>query len=392
MLEELKNKVFCFSKKILEALKDNYKNYFSFESKVIFIAALVLLCATISISAARKTVIISLDGNEKKVTTFKKDFKGVLKDNGIILAEKDKATPSIDSKLKAKDRIDIKKAVDIDLAVDDKQLKIQSAEDNVEKMLEAEGIALEQFDTVVPSKEVAISNGLKVEVTRVKPAIIRETVPIDFSTIVKKDDGMEKGTSRIVQLGELGEKVISTKVVFENGKEVSRNIVSEVMSKLPIEQVMAVGTLGVVPVSRGGNKTYYTNSMQVKATAYTAGYASTGKHPGDPGYEITSTGTRAKRQIDGFSTIAVDPRVIPYGTKLYVDGYGYAIAEDCGGAIKGNIIDVYFNSEYEARMWGVKWINIYLLKWRDGSSNAPISFMMEKIKKENKEQRIKNKE
>lgn len=362
MLEKLKDKICYFSKNVFRELKDNYKNYFSFESKVIFIVALILLCVTISISATRKSVIISLDGNEKKVTTFRNDFMSMLKDNGIILGTKDKTIPYFDSRIKTKDRIDIKRAVNIDLEVDGKQLNVQTAEDNVEKMLEAEGIALDQFDTVIPSKETGISNGMKVEVARIKPAIIKETIPIDFTTVVRKDDSMEKGTSKIVQQGELGEKVISTKLVFENGKEVSRKVISEIMSKSPIEQVMAVGTLGVVPVSRGGNKTYYTTSMQVKATAYTAGFASTGKNPGDPGYEITSTGTRARRDKEGFSTIAVDPRVIPYGTKLYVDGYGYAVAEDCGGAIKGNIIDVYFNSEYEARMWGVKWINVYLLK------------------------------
>lgn len=58
----------------------------------------------------------------------------------------------------------------------------------------------------------------------------------------------------------------------------------------------------------------------------------------------------------------MDPRVIPYGTKLYVEGYGYAIAEDTGGAIKGNKIDVYFNSAEECSNWGVRYVNVYLLK------------------------------
>jgi 3D (Asp-Asp-Asp) domain-containing protein len=100
----------------------------------------------------------------------------------------------------------------------------------------------------------------------------------------------------------------------------------------------------------------------MKATAYTSDYASTGKSPGDYGFGRTATGTQARRNPNGFSSIAVDPRVIPYGTKLYVEGYGYAIAEDTGGAIKGNIIDVYFNSAGECSNWGVRYVNVYILK------------------------------
>ena len=91
----------------------------------------------------------------------------------------------------------------------------------------------------------------------------------------------------------------------------------------------------------------YTDSLRMRATAYTADYASTGKGPGDSGFGITASGTVAKRNKGSYSSVAVDPRVIPLGTKLYVEGYGYAIAEDTGGAIKGNSIDLFFNSSSE---------------------------------------------
>ena len=87
--------------------------------------------------------------------------------------------------------------------------------------------------------------------------------------------------------------------------------------------------------------------MIVEATAYTAGFESTGKNPGDDAYGITKSGF----EVDS-GVIAVDPAVIPLGSICWVEGYGYALALDIGGAIKGNKIDVYFHDVTEARQWG----------------------------------------
>lgn len=98
--------------------------------------------------------------------------------------------------------------------------------------------------------------------------------------------------------------------------------------------------------------------MYCTLTAYTAGPESTGKRPGQPGYDITSTGRRA---IQG-QTVAVDPSVIPYGTKLYIPGLGFRVAEDSGGAIIGDHIDIFFNSLRVARQFGVKrHMKVYIL-------------------------------
>ncbi|WP_018133062.1 3D domain-containing protein [Effusibacillus pohliae] len=98
--------------------------------------------------------------------------------------------------------------------------------------------------------------------------------------------------------------------------------------------------------------------LTVTLTAYTSGPESTGKYPGHPAYGITSTG---KRATEG-RTIAVDPRIIPYGSKVYIEGVGIRTAEDTGGAIKGNRIDVYMEDVGQAIRFGVKKnVRVYVL-------------------------------
>jgi len=102
-------------------------------------------------------------------------------------------------------------------------------------------------------------------------------------------------------------------------------------------------------------------------TAYTAGYESTGKTPGHPEYGITASGAKVKENY----TIAVDPKVIPLGTLVYIDGIGIRKAEDVGSAIKGNKIDVYIPDLEEALEFGVKKnVKVYVLDSKGKASGT----------------------
>lgn len=104
-----------------------------------------------------------------------------------------------------------------------------------------------------------------------------------------------------------------------------------------------------------------TETVVVEATGYTAGVESTGKSPEHPQYGITYSGVRVRR--DTFSTIAADPNVFPLGTILYIPGYGYGVVADIGGAIKGNKIDLYFQSKRQVYdEWGKKTVKVYVIK------------------------------
>jgi 3D (Asp-Asp-Asp) domain-containing protein len=106
-------------------------------------------------------------------------------------------------------------------------------------------------------------------------------------------------------------------------------------------------------------------SLEVVATGYTAGKESTGKTPDHPEYGITYSGVKVKRDL--FSTIAADLTVFPIGTILYIPGYGYGVVADKGSAIKGNKIDLYYETVTDVYdKWGKKKVHVYVVKKGEG--------------------------
>lgn len=329
----------------------------------ILMVVLLSVFITAGVTVNKKTVSIVIDGKETKIVTYKNYLGKILDDNNIKVSKNDKISKNLDSKVKDKDTIYIKRANDVKVSVDGKVLSLKSTEDNVQDMLNKNGIKLSSEDKVIPSKEQKLVSGMKVSVIRVTSKLLKQSQALDFTVVEQNDNNLEKGKKKVVTEGKKGEKVTTTKVVFENGKEVSKKIVSESVTKNPINQIVAVGTMSAVRPSRGGGSSLgYSRVIKVTATAYSNDEASTGKSAGDPYFGITATGTRARRNASGYSTIAVDPRVIPLGSKVYVEGYGLAIAEDIGGAIKGNRIDVFVDTVSQANAWGVRQVNVYILK------------------------------
>lgn len=106
-------------------------------------------------------------------------------------------------------------------------------------------------------------------------------------------------------------------------------------------------------------------AVEVLATGYTAGVESTGKTESHPSYGITRSGIRVHRGI--YSTIAADPEVFPIGSVLYIPDYGYGVVADTGSAIKGNRVDLYFDTvEQVYDNWGKRKITVYVMEKGDG--------------------------
>jgi uncharacterized protein YabE (DUF348 family) len=313
---------------------------------------ILAICVTV-ILLNRKVITVLIDGQPYQVLTFKKTVGKVLESKKIILGSKDKIEPTLESNITNKDTITIKRAVSINISVDSKDLSLLSAEENIEAMLIAEGLTLKPEDKISPSVETKLSSGMKIQIIRVETKVFTDSFPIDFKTIVKYESSLANTQRKTSQEGKVGEKQITTNVVYEDGIEVSRTVTNEAIAKEPVDKIIVQGTYPVMPISRGGEPVPYGKVFRAKATAYWA--------VNGVGKTYTASGRLAVRNIEGYSTIAVDPSVIPYGTRLFVENYGFAIAADTGTAITGNIIDVYFNTRQEALNWAVKYVNVYIL-------------------------------
>ncbi len=232
----------------------------------------------------------------------------------------------------------------------------------VKELLSDLKIKVDDDDIVIPELDTELKSEGKISIIKVDVKVIEKEVEAPFKTIKKKNKELSHKQSRILVQGVNGKNKVKCKEYYAGDKLIKEEVIHVETIIKPIDQVFEEGTKDVFTNDRGD----FTARKAIKmvATAYEAGPRSTGKRPGDKGYGITASGARAKR-----GTVAVDPRVIPLGTKLYIKSltpgvpdYGFAIAQDTGGAIKGNKIDLFMDTVWECLQFGRRPVMVYILK------------------------------
>lgn len=346
---------------MVEKCKEYLKNNFSNGPKAKMLIGVIVTTIILSVTFInmRKTVTMKIDGKVETFVTYKRTVKDVLNTKGVEVNPKDKVQPALDGNVSEGDTISIKRAVSVELAVGDKQVKVDTAEDTIEEMLEVEkeelknqGIEFnEDLDEISPSLDTKITSDLKINLVKVevKKELAKEA--IGFDVVVESDSNLDSGLEEVKQDGASGEKEVTYEIVYKNGEEFSRAVKSSKVLAEPVNKIVVQGTRKAF-ASRDGQLLNYKSVIYCESTAYSGG-------------GVTATGTVPVRDPNGISTIAVDPRVIPLGSLVYVEGYGKAVAADTGGAIQGNIVDVYVNSEAEAyNNWGRKYnVPVYILAY-----------------------------
>ena len=183
-----------------------------------------------------------------------------------------------------------------------------------------------------------------------------EVLPFEVEIITTPS--LSYGEERVRQEGASGERRTEETVIFIGNVEYSRERTGEFIT-LPVSRIIDRGIGGDLGTLTDTNSPsfHYVRRVTMNASAYTSGFSCTGKRPGDPWYGITASGRRVEHGI-----VAVDRNVIPLGTRLYVDGYGFAIAADVGSAIRGYMIDLFMYCIYEARQFGRREITVWILE------------------------------
>ena len=303
-----------------------------------------------------RQIKITVDGEIQTIKTTDNLVSEILAKANVAVTEHDAITPALDAQVGPDHIIAIEKAFEITLLDGDEEKKVWSTSNTVADFLKQYNIQLNEFDRVEQKMDELVVPASEIQVVRVEKVTDVVEEETNFAVETKKEDSLLKGKEKIVQNGVNGTVSRTYEVVKENGKEVSRNMMSEKTIKEPTKKIVAVGTkVMTASVSRGtnsseaptGGKEFY-----VTATAYTA-YCN-----GCSG--ITATGVNLKSNPN-LKVIAVDPSVIPLGTKVWVEGYGYAVAGDTGGAIKGNKIDLFMSSKSEAYDFGRKKVRVKIL-------------------------------
>ena len=241
--------------------------------------------------------------------------------------------------------------VAVTLIAGGEQQAIRTEPVTVAELLASAGIALGELDRVeiepaVPggtALDHVVADGDAVRVVRVAREVVERVIEVAAETRVRYDRRVHRSIT--VREGSPGRARAQLEVWTCDGDETQSTVISQRVLEPMRPRLVVRGDMSLP--SRGGEVLY------MEATGYDPGPRSCGRYAS--GY--TAVGLRA-----GKGVVAVDPRVIPLGTKLYVDGYGECVAGDVGGAIKGRHIDLGFDTYREAMAWGRRMVRVRILE------------------------------
>lgn len=329
---------------------------------------LIILLTVLAPTAFAQTTYVITDGDYVRVhTTNATNPVDVLSEAGFELGEDDTYTSQPGDGVS---EITVQRSQMIDITYCGKTIQASSYGETLETLLNRLGLnAQGEYSASLPLNTKTY-DGMEVVIDCVVEMKQTYTVDVPYETVYCNDPGLPEGVEQVRVAGVTGQMLRTANVVYVNSQEVSHTVVEETVTVQPVNQIIMVGT-AVVPdttldnrmptigdgviVTADGEILTYSHSAQFRATAYT--------HTDEGCNMITSTGTTVR-----LGTVAVDPSVIPYGTRMFIisnDGkfvYGVSAAEDCGGAIKNDRLDLYFATNAECMQFGVRDCTVYFLE------------------------------
>lgn len=319
-------------------------------------ALLLLALALVSVmghSWAVMPVRVEVDGEVLEGDVLSGTVAGALGQLGVTLREGDETDPPLQHRVTPGQVILVRRAFPVHLTVDGTERRTLVVGGDVADLLEREGIALGPLDYVVPDASTTLSPDMTVRVVRVREEVVVRQAPIPYQTLRWAEPRWERGKTGLLRPGREGLAEYTERLRYEDGQLVATERLATRVLQRPQDEIIGVGTRIVWrTLETPLGPVRYREARQMVATAYYPGPESTGRYADG----LTATGMRA-----GHGVVAVDPKVIPLGTRLYIPGYGMAVAGDVGSAIKGNRIDLGFNTLREALHFGRRTVTVYVL-------------------------------
>jgi len=318
--------------------------------RVLLMVMFTLIIGTGTVSAyGSKTMnirVIDLNYDELHEVPVGSTVQNVLDEIGITVKDEDTVSKNLNENLANSDTVEIRRAIPVLIKVDDVPRLVYTSKTTVGDVIKESLQDLgNRYKLDGVTEKTRVSSNTTIKIITQKDVIITEIIDIPFETKRIENSDLFVGIEHVTQVGTNGTKQVTLKNMYEGTEIVASNEVGTIILKQAISNIIEVGTKEI-PTIDGYT---YIDAVTVTATGYT---------PFDPGCDnFTALGTPAVRGV-----IAIDPTVFKYGTKFYIPGYGIGVAEDCGGTIKGNKIDLCYATQEEAFAWGRRTLTVYIIE------------------------------
>ncbi|MCE5196008.1 MAG: G5 domain-containing protein [Negativicutes bacterium] len=320
---------------------------------------LILLCACLTAGVLyqyqSKEVTLVVAGKESKISTMKFTVAELLQEQNIVLRESDRVVPAGNERLSDEMLITVYYSVPYTLTVEGVTSRGQSSAATVQDLLLEAAVQCGGMDLVQPEAATPLKENMEIRVIRVRQETVSERVRLPFDTISVASNDLFVGQQRITTAGRDGIALCTYLVTTEDGTEVARQLLRTEEQQTMSNQIVEYGTQTQTQLANG-DLISFSQVAYMTTTGYCSCSLCCGKDPGDYGYGITASG-----RAQGYGVVGVDTSRIPFGTRLYVEGYGYAVAGDTGGAIAPNHLDLGFDSHADAVAWAKRNVAVYFL-------------------------------
>nr|WP_249436038.1 3D domain-containing protein [Paenibacillus sp. Marseille-Q4541] len=350
----------------------------------IFSVALLVMISLIVYGQGGKEISLVVDGKAQTLETREGMLNEVLDEHAITVSPHDEVSMPLNGAIEDGDQVTIKRAVAVNVTADGKTEQIYTTKDTVQEALVSQGVKVSDNDKVYPAVDTVVKADLNIKIVRVTKQTAKQEAAIPYKVIKTADPSLYKGDNRVIQNGHEGVMVQTIEKVFQDGELVSKKMTGKQVQKNRVDQVIAVGSkkkpepkpdpepetlVAAASTSKSSNNsvadkvkkvssssssdsdTITKDGVSFKVNKVLNNVSMTAYSSEEEGIGTkTASGTRVQEG----RTIAVDPKVIPLGWWVYIEGVGFRRAEDTGGAIKGNKIDVYYDSLDQALNFGRK--------------------------------------